>query len=638
MRNILLISAAFLSSTALAQIPAGAPQPLPFPDRIPAARDIAYPGAMRLDVDATDTQRGIYRVKQTVPVAGAGPLTLLFPEWLPGNHAPRGPINTVAGIKISANGQPIAWRRDPADVYALHVDVPQGATAIDMEFQHLSPTRTGEGRVTMTPEMLNLQWEKMSFYPAGYYVRNIPVQANVTLPEGWQAATSLDVENGNKSGGKLAYKTVSYETLVDSPIFAGRHYRREQLSKDVALNIFADQAKNLEATPEQIAAHKRLVEQALKVFTTKHYDEYEFLLALTEELGGIGLEHLRSSENSHPRTYFSDWDSGSAGRDLLAHEMTHSWDGKYRRPADLFTPDYRMPMRNSLLWVYEGQTQYWGNVLSARSGMMPAEDVLGEFARAAAYYDTQPGRSWRPLVDTTNDPIINSRRPQANTSWQRSEDYYIEGMLIWLDVDSIIRERTNGKKSLDDFAAAFYGVNPGQEGQMTYTFEDVVRTLNGVTPYDWKAYLNQRVNQTGKAPLDWIERGGYRLVYKDEPTAYFKSREKDRDMLDLTYTIGLTVGKGGTVSGVAWDSPLFNQGVTAGTDLLAVNGRTYSNDALKDAIKAAKGTSEPITLLTKKGDIYRTVTLDYHDGLRYPVLEKVGKGRASLDTLLKPLK
>ena len=637
MRNVLLISAAFLASTAIAQVPAGAPQPLPFPDSIPAARDIAYPGTVQIAIDATDTQRGIYRVRQTVPVPAAGPFTLLFPEWLPGNHAPRGPINTIAGLKVSANGQPVAWRRDPADVYAFHIDVPQGVTAIDVEFQHLSPGRSSEGRRTMTPDMLNLQWEKMTLYPAGYYVRNIPAAATVTYPAGWTAATSLDV--ASKAGDTITYQPVSYETLVDSPVFAGRHYRRERLADDMILNIFADDPRDLEAaTPEQIDAHKRLATQAERLFKGKHYDEYEFLLALTDELGGIGLEHLRSSENTHPRTYFKEWDSGSAGRDLLAHELAHSWDGKYRRPADLFTPDYRTPMRNTLLWVYEGQTQFWGNVLSARSGIMPAEDVLGEFARAAAYYDTLPGRSWRPLVDTTHDPIINARRPQANTSWQRSEDYYIEGMLIWLDVDSIIRERTNGRKSLDDFAAAFFGVNPGQEGQMTYTFEDVARTLNDVTPYDWNAYLSQRVNQTGQAPLDWIERGGYRLVYQEEPTAYFKSREKDRNLLDLTYTIGITVGDSGTISGVAWDSPLFNQGVTVGTEILAVNGKAYSKDGLKDAITAAKGTSEPIMLLVEKDDRYRTIPLDYHQGLRYPALEKVAKGRSGLDNLLKPLK
>ncbi len=635
MRHSLIFPLALaLAAPALAQTDS-APQPLPRTDRIPAARDVAYPGTLTIDVDARDTARAIFRVKQTIPVAGAGPLTLLYPEWLPGNHAPRGPISTIAGLKISGNGKPIAWRRDPADVYAFHVDVPAGVKSLDVEFQHLSPAEPNQGRVTMTPDMLNVQWEKMSLYPAGTFVRNIPIIAHITLPPGWQAATSLDV--AKKQGDRITYKPVSYETLVDSPMFAGRYYRRENLGQDVWLNIFADRPGDLAATPEQMAAHRRLVEQTLKLYGAKHFDEYEFLLALTDKMGGIGLEHLRSSENSHPREYFTEWDKRSAGRDLLAHEFNHSWDGKYRRGADLFTPDYRMPMQNSLLWVYEGQTQFWGNVLSARSGMMPVEDIKAELARTAAYYSTMPGRTWRPLIDTTNDPIISARQPKPFPSWQRSEDYYSEGMLIWLDVDSIIRERTRGRKSIDDFARAFFGINPGDQGISTYTFDDVVRTLNAVTPYDWATYLNQRVERPGDAPLDWIKRGGYRLAYSETPPAYFKSRELDREILDLTYAIGITVGKDGVINGVAWDSPLFNEGVTTGTKIVAINGREYSNDDFKGAITAAKGSKSPIKLLVKKGDLFRTIDLDYHEGLKYPVLEKVGTGRSSLDDLLAPL-
>lgn len=635
MRHCLIFSLALaLSAPALAQTDS-APQPLPRTDRIPAARDVAYPGTLTIDVDARDTARAIFRVKQTVPVAGAGPLTLLYPQWLPGNHAPRGPIASIAGLKISGNGKPIAWRRDPADVYAFHVDVPAGVKSLDVEFQHLSPTEPNQGRVTMTPDMLNVQWEKMSLYPAGTFVRNIPITASVTLPAGWQGATSLDV--ARKQGDRITYKTVSYETLVDSPMFAGRYHRRENLGQDVWLNIFADRPGDLAATPEQIAAHRRLVDQTLKLYGAKHYDEYEFLLALTDKMGGIGLEHLRSSENSHPREYFTEWDKRSAGRDLLAHEFNHSWDGKYRRGADLFTPDYRMPMQNSLLWVYEGQTQFWGNILSARSGMMPVEDVKAELARTAAYYAAMPGRNWRPLIDTTNDPVISARQPKPFPAWQRSEDYYSEGMLIWLDVDSIIRERTGGRKSIDDFARSFFGINPGDQGISTYTVDDVVRTLNAVTPYDWAGYLHQRVERVGEAPLDWIKRGGYRLAYSETPPAYFKSRELDREILDLTYAIGITVGKDGVINGVAWDSPLFNEGVTTGTKIVAINGREYSNDDFKGAITAAKGTKAPIKLLVKKGDLFRTIDLDYHEGLKYPVLEKVGTGPSSLDALLAPL-
>jgi predicted metalloprotease with PDZ domain len=621
---------------ALAQVETSRPQPLPFADSIPAARDMAYPGMLTIAVDATDTARAIYRVKQTIPVQRAGPFTLLYPEWLPGNHAPRGPIATIAGLKISGDGKAIPWRRDPADVYAFHVDVPEGVKALEVEFQHLSPTEGDQGRVTMTPDMLNLQWEKMALYPAGYFVRNIMITPSVTLPAGWQGATSLDV--ARRSGSRITYKPVSFETLVDSPMFAGRYYREIELAPDVDLNVFADRPSDLAPTPAQIEAHKRLVDQTMKlVGGARHYDEYEFLLGLTDSLGGIGLEHLRSSENTHPRTYFTEWDKGSAGRDLLAHEFIHSWNGKYRRGADLFTPDYRMPMRDTLLWVYEGQTQFWGNVLSARSGMMPVEDVKAELARTAAYYDTLPGRKWRPLIDTTHDPIVAARRPKPYSSWQRSEDYYSEGMLIWLDVDSMIRQQTGGQRSLDDFARAFFGVNPGDEGVLTYNFDDVVRALNGIAPYDWASYLTQRVERVGEVPLDWIERGGYRLVYRETPTPYFTSREKDRDMLDLTYTIGVTIGDGGEITGVAWDSPLFDEGVTTGTKIVAINGREYSNDDLKGAITAAKVAREPIRLLVKKGDLYQTVALDYHEGLRYPALEKVGTGPSTLDALLAPL-
>jgi predicted metalloprotease with PDZ domain len=624
-----------LALPAAAQVENSRPQPQPRTERVPVARDVLYPGTLAIDVDASDTRRGIFRVRQTIPVAGAGPLTLLYPEWLPGDHAPRGPIASIAGLKVSAGGRPLPWRRDPAYVYAFNVEVPAGVTAVDVEFQHLSPTESDQGRVTMTPDMLNLQWEKMTLYPAGYFTRNIPARASVALPAGWTGATSLDV--AQRQGGRIVYQPVSYETLVDSPMFAGRHYRLERLGQDVNMHLFADRPQDLAATPEQIAAHRRLVDQILKLYGAKHFDEYEFLVALTEGLGDIGLEHLRSSENAHPRNYFTDWNSGSAGRDLLAHEFNHSWNGKYRRSAESWQPTYQTPIGNDLLWLYEGQTQFWGNILSARSGMMPREDVLAELARSAAFYDTQPGRAWRPLIDTTYDPIVGARRPKPFASWHRGEDYYGEGMLIWLDVDSIIRSATGGRRSIDDFARAFFGVNPGDQGILTYTFDDIVRTLNRIAPYDWAGYLRQRVEQTGAAPLEWIRRGGYRLVYSDTPTPYFTAREKARSLLDLTYTLGITIGKEGEITGLAWDSPLFNEGVTTGTRIIAVNGRQYSNDELKGAITAAKGGRTPIQLLLKRGDRYRTVALPYYDGLRYPRLEKVGGGRSSLDALLAPL-
>ena len=634
MRYLVLIATSLSLATAAFAQELSRPEPLSIGEAVPAARDTAYPGTLRLEVDATDVQRGIYRVVETIPVERPGTLTLLYPQYLPGNHAPRGPINSIAGINVTGGGRPLVWRRDPRNVFVFHVEVPAGMREVRIAFQHLSPTDSDQGRITMTPNMLNLQWEKMSLYPAGHFVRNIPIAASVTLPAGWTAATSLDV--AGRRGDHITYRTVPYETRVDSPIFAGRYSRRERIGDGVNLNIFADHPGDLAASEEQLAAHRRLVEQADRLFGTRHYDEYEFLFALSEDLGPIGLEHQRSSENRRARTYFTEWASGSAGRDLLAHEYTHSWNGKYRRPAELWTPHYNIEMQGSLLWLYEGQTQFWGNVLAARSGLMPTADVLAELARAAAFYDNQEGRAWRPVLDTTNDPTVQARRPQPWGSWMRSEDYYTEGMLIWLEVDARLRQLSRGRRSLDDFARAFFGINPGDQGISTYNFDDIVRTLNGIAPFDWAAFLRQRVEQTGPAPLAWIEAGGYRLAYRDMPTPYYASRERDRKILDLTYTIGLVVGENGKISGVAWDSPLFNEGVTVSSTIVAVNGRQYSHDGLRRAIREARGGRDPIRFLIKRGERYREVAIAYHDGLRYPVLERVGTGASNLDALLAP--
>lgn len=622
------------ASAAMAQVPAGNSAPVaqaPFVNTIPDAVDTPYPGTIKLMVDATDTDRGIFRVKETIPVAKAGPMALLFPKWLPGAHNPRGEIEKLAGLVIRANGQILPWTRDPEDVFAFHIDVPAGTQVLDVEFQFLSATKPDQGRIAVTPTMISLQPNSVSLYPAGYYTRQIPIQMTATFPAGWTAAGAVPAQ---ASGSTYTYDTTNYEILVDSPILAGKYGKVFPLTPQVKLNVFADNAAELNAKPEQIAAHTRLVEQAVKTFGAQHYDHYEFLLSISDQLGGIGLEHHRSSENGVTPGYFTEWDAGPGRRNLLPHEFTHSWDGKFRRGADLWTPDFRTPMRNSLLWVYEGQTQFWGYVLQARSGMVSKQDTLDQYASILAIYDTAPARQWRNLVDTTNDPIISSRKPKGWTSWQRSEDYYNEGLMVWMEVDAMLRQKSNGTKSIDDFAKAFFGIRNGDWGEVTYTFDDVAATLNRIVPYDWATFLNRRITETGQpAPIQGFAMNGYKLVYTDQPTPTFKQGEKNST--NVSYSLGMIVSNSGEVTSSIWDSPAFKAGIDVGTQIQAVNGEAYSGDRLKAAIVAAKDSAHPVKLVIKNQDRFRDVTLSYTGGPRYPRLEKVGTGETGLDRLLK---
>nr|WP_240954049.1 hypothetical protein [Solimonas marina] len=610
------------------------------PPGIAAPQDIPYPGTITLAVDATDLSRHIFRVQETVPVAASGPMTLLYPAWLPGNHSPSGRIDSLAGLEIKAGGKTLQWTRDPVDVYAFHIDVPEGVSQLDLSFEFVSPTTSDQGRIVMTPAMLNLQWNAVALYPAGYYTRRIPFSASVTLPDQWRFGTAL--ETAAQDGATTTFKTVPFNTLVDSPMFAGRWFQRVDLDPGakvpVHMDVVADRPEYLDITPDEIKAHRQLVQQAYKLFGAHHYDHYDFLVAVTEELGGIGLEHHRSSENSVRPNYFTEWDKSFVGRDLLAHEYTHSWNGKFRRGADLWTPNFDVPMRDSLLWVYEGQTQYWGYVLAARSGLMSKQQTLDAIANVAATYDHRIGREWRALKDTTNDPIIAHRRPIPWRSWQRSEDYYSEGQLIWLDADTLIREKTHGKKSLDNFAKTFFGIDNGSYVTSTYRFDDVVAALNQVMPYDWASFLHERLDGHGPgAPLAGLERGGYKLVYTDKPSAFTAQAEKVRKSTDLAFSLGLSVGKGGKLTEVLWDGPAFKAGLAVGMQIIAVNGFEYDADGLKEAVRlAAKPGAGPIELLLKDDKRYRTVKLDYHGGLRYPHLERIKGSDARLDAILAP--
>ena len=632
--SALLLSAA-LAFPALAQerAPVAAPPTPP----IAAPRDEPYPaGALKLAVDATDVEHRIYRIRETVPVTGPGPLILLYPEWIPGGHDPEGPIAQVAGLVVSAGGRRIAWRRDPVTVAAFHLDVPAGVTSLDVEFQYLTPLSGAQGRRVMTPEMLSLQWISAALYPAGWWTRRIPVDASVRLPAGWSHASALEVQG--KTGDVVTFKRTTFETLADSPLIAGKHMKTWDLGAPgpapVRLNVIADRPEQLAATSEQIAKHKALVQQAYKLYGSHHYGHYDFLFTLSDKLGGIGLEHHQSSEDGVGPDYFLKWDDAVGDRDLLPHEYTHSWNGKFRRPADLWTPDFHTPMRDSLLWVYEGQTQYWGHVLAARSGLWSRQEFLDAFATTAATYDTQPGRAWSDLQDTTNGEILGRRGSQPWSSWQRSLDYYSEGALIWLDADTLIRERSGGRRSLDDFARRFFGVEEGAFTPLTYTFEDLVAALNAVEPYDWRKFLRDRLDGHGPgAPLGGIRRGGYRLVYDEVRSDFIKKTEADRKINDLTFSLGLVIGESGNIGSVLWEGPAFKAGLSQGWQVLAVDGTAYSADGLRDTVKAGKGKRGGVDLLVKQGDTYKTVHIAYDGGLRYPHLVKDGAGAATLDAI-----
>ena len=609
-------------------------------DDVPAPQNVPYSaGALKINVDATDIARRVFRVHETIPVAAAGKLTLLYPQWIPGNHSPTGPIDKFAGLTVKANGKVLPWVRDEYNVYAFNVDVPQGASEVEVDFQYLSPQDTRQGRVVMTPEMLNLQWNTVTLYPAGYYARQIQTEPSVTLPAGWQFGSALEV--ASQDGGTVHFKPINFDDLVDSPIYAGKYFKRVDLdpgaSTPVHMDLVADDPKYLEIKPEQLKAHQALVQQMYKLYGAHHYDHYDFLFSLSDKMSGIGLEHHRSSENGVGTGYFTEWDKSMTMRDLLSHEFNHSWDGKYRRGADLSTPSFNVPMQDSLLWVYEGQTQFWGYVMAARSGLWKQDQAMDMLANVAATYDRgRPGlQQWRNIQDTTNDPIIAMRRPLPYRNYQMSEDYYSGGQMIWLDVDGKLRDLTSDKRSIDDFAKAFFGVKNGEWDVNTYTFEDVVKTLNDIAPYDWTTYLRERLDGHGPI-IGGFEANGWKLVYNDKPSDVAKAMETRAGGANLTYSLGVSMGKAGDIVDVLWDGPAFKAGLSPGMKVIAVNGKEYSSDAIKDAVTAAaKDKNQPVELLVKNFDEYKTLRVDYHDGLKYPHLERIEGKADRLSELLK---
>lgn len=642
---LLLASA---SAPVLAQVPASQAQtPLPAPTSlprplppIPAPQDRDYPGVIGIEADLTDLEHQIIRVRQTVPVS-AGHLVLQYPKFIPGNHADTGPIQLISGLTVTGGGQRIEWVRDTVDPYAFHLDIPAGVSSIDVTFEWLTQPSNAVWRVVMTDEIVNLQWEKALLYPAGYNHSRITFAPSVKLPSGWNYGVALD--GATREGDVVSFAPISLEHLADSPMFAGKHYRRIDIDpggrSPVHLNLVGDTAASINAGPEWVAKYEALVDQADRLFGARHFDRYEFLLGLTSNLGGIGLEHHRSSENTAGPTYFTAPNPPYGSRSLLPHEFVHSWNGKFRRPSDEYVPNFNVPTQNTLMWVYEGQTEYWGDVLTARSGLGTFDEAVINLAEVAGFYDQQPGREWRALQDTTNHNLLGYRTTNPWSSWMRGTgDYYREALLIWLDADTLIREATNERRSLDDFAKAFYGIEDGVWEARPYTFDDLVEHLNAVHPYDWATFLRQRLDAVGpeaEAPLAGIERAGWRLTWVDELTPLEK-RMMGGWGSDFQYSLGFNLGSGNRITGIRWGGPAYQQGLGAGWELVAVGDRTASAEALRDAVTAAKGGSQPIVVVVKRDDEFRTLSFDYHDGLRYPRLVRIEGARDRLADIFAP--
>lgn len=635
-KPVLAACLALCASAALADPRPAAPTP-----PIPAARAVDYPGVIDLKVDVSDTTRKVFRITETIPVT-PGPLVLSLPKWIPGEHSPSAQIVLMSGFTITTDdGRPLAWRRDPVEMTAFHVDVPAGASALTIKLEQPTAQPGGPVRIAVTPNLVLLKWTAVALYPAGYEVGRIRVRPTLTVPAGWSLATALD--GAETTGATTRFATTSFETLMDSPVYVGRHKASFELdpgsARPVRLNVFADAPKDLKATPAQIEIHRRLVQQADKLFGgARNFDHYDFLFSLNPTVGYLGAEHQRSSENGYNSAgYFTAWDTAFSGRDILAHEYVHAWNGKHRRPADLWTPDYTTPMRNSLLWVYEGLTEYYGDTLATRSGLYSPEQMRQRLALIAANAQATPGRRWRSLRDTTNGYIMNSAGGTGSTSWLRSLDYYEEGQLLWLDVDTLIRERTHDARSLDDFTFAFLGVGDGDMSVSTYTFEDVVAALNAVTPYDWAAFINTRLDARDRAPLDGLARSGWELTFEGRPSSYVAAYEKDAEVNLLTFSLGAEIGWDGTVKEVLWEGPLFKAGVIAGTQIVKVGGKPYAPEALKAAILAAtRPGAPPIALSVKADGQIRGVRVAYHDGPKYPRLKRLRQTPDRLGQILTP--
>ncbi len=589
---------------------------------------------IRIAVDLGDATKYIFHATLEIPVK-EGALTLVYPKWIPGDHAPTGPIRDLTGLKFRAGGKEIPWMRDDVDMYAFHCKVPAGAETVEVSLDYLSPSTAQSSweNSAATSQLAVLNWFLVMLYPQGAKSDDLTYEPRLRLPEGWRYGTALPV--AKDSAGEIEFQSASLTTLMDSPVIAGAHLRTIELSKGAhpehRIHIAADSAAANEATPQQVQHLRQLVAETGALFGARHYRRYDFLLALTEYMHSDGVEHHESSDNRAGERLLRDPLLLETQMDLLPHEFFHSWNGKYRRPEGLATPDYQVPMKGDLLWVYEGLTQYYGTMLAARSGFWTPDGLRETLASQAAYLNGRPGRSWRDLQDTAISVQLLYGARQEGSSWRRSVDYYDESTLIWLEADTIIREKSQGKKSLDDFCRKFHGGQNTPPKILRYTFEDVLAALQEIAPYDWRTFFTERLNSHGPgAPLGGLENSGWRLVFNDTMNEHQRAEDAVAHTTDAQFSLGIILHDPGSensdeVSDVIPGSPAALAGIAPGMRLVAVNGRRWTTEILREAIQRAKAGKEPIEFLVENEEYFHTYHVDYHGGERYPHLERNGK-------------
>jgi predicted metalloprotease with PDZ domain len=576
-------------------------------------------------VDATDAPRKIFHARLTIP-AKPGNLTVYYPKWIPGEHGPTGPIQDLAGLHFTAKGQELPWRRDLLDGWTFHVEVPAGAASVDAALDFISPAGPEgiyTGGATATDRMAVLNWNAVLLYPEGWTSDELTYDATLRLPAGWKFGTSLPI--ASQSGDEIKFAPISLTMLVDGPVITGQYLKVVPLNSGqtppVEMDIAADSAAALDAPADVWESYKNLVTQAGALFGARHYRDYHFLYSLSDHVAHFGLEHHESNDSRSEERALVDPGKRLLSSGLLSHEYVHSWNGKYRRPADLATPDYEKPMQTDLLWVYEGLTDYLGEILTGRSGLRTPEGFRDELAYIAADLDHRSGRTWRNLQDTADGVPSMQDAPHQWESWRRPLDYYEEDELNWLWVDTIIRQQTHSQKSMDDFCRIFHGGASGPPQVKTYTFEDVLNTLNQVAPHDWHGFWTERLGNHGPgAPLGGIEGSGWKLVYDDVRSEQVKAQEADRNIVNAAYSIGLWLKVDGSITDTVEGMPAAQAGIGPGMMVAAVNGRKFSPQVLRDALQKGRTSSETLDLLVENTEYYRTFKLDYHGGEKYPHL------------------